>query len=479
MKAVLHTGATLPWVPDPERRPWALLPVGNRPVLEYWLETCVALGIREVRIVLGEGADLIEAYAGGGENWGLDITYSFLKSGQDADSFPRRSPELWSGDGLLYLKTPLFPLRTGTEPPAAPGPGETLRFRGADGDAGFVTRDELVLRQFLHDRQWPQAGTDHAFGLSAGRLDTPGAYYDLNMRMVRGEIKRYVAPGYSVTEGSYVGFNVVTPPSCQLNPPLMIGNNSRFQPLSAAGPDAVIGNRVVIDSQTEVRSCVVLDGTYLGRNLELEGKIVAGTHLIDPETGTVLTLDDPLLLGQVGDDLPGREALHALAGKLPALLLWVAMAPFFALLAPLICLTGRGAFRRLSFLDRRDAPLTLPVFEPRPGSRLGMLFGGMSLDRWLWLPRVLSGRLALCGHAPIPESRREVLRAKLPRTVPGAFSEDLILPESANPHLWQISALHYLHERSLTGDLALLFRVLTRRILISFATEPAGEPADA
>lgn len=466
MKAVLHTGAAVDWVPDPERRPWALLPVGNRPVLEYWLEVCVAFGVEEVRIVLGEGADLIEAYAGEGEKWGVRITYSFLKAGKDPDVFPRRSPDQWRGDGLLYLRGPAFPLRTGEGELTAPGAGETRVWRVGEEAVGFVTRNGAALEGFLAGGVWPE-GTEGAegAGLEAASIGTPKAYYDLNMMMVRGGITRYLAPGYSVTEGSYVGFNVVIPPSCAVEGPVMIGNNTRLQPLSAAGPEAVIGNRVVVDSQTEIRRCVVLDGTYLGRNLDLEEKIVAGTCLIDPESGVSVDLEDPLLLGQVGSGPSVKEGLHRLGEKVPALGLWLVQLPLFAVLAPVVVLGGRGRFVRREVLDRRDGVMKVWGFEGREGSCLACVFRGLSLDRWLWLPWVLTGRLGLCGHSPLRVSERETLRKRLPRAVPGVIAEDLLLGGAEAEALREVYARQYLHERSFAGDLALLFRVLTRRLL--------------
>jgi NDP-sugar pyrophosphorylase family protein len=476
MKAILHTGMTVDWVPDPDLRPWSLLPVGNRPVLEYWLETCVVLGIQEVRIVLGEGADLIEGYAGEGENWGLNVTYSFLKPGKDPDVFPRRSPDQWKEDGLLYIRMPVFPMRTADTPPCPPKAGQTFLLESQGRSAGFISRDPEVLRAFLDEGRWPERSSDTEWGLSAAALSTPKTYFDLNMTMVQGGISRYVAPGYSVTEGSYVGFNVVIPPSSQMNPPVMIGNNSRFQPLTIIGPEAVIGNRVVIDTQTEIRKCVVLDGTYLGRNLEFEDKIIAGTHLIDPETGVDVDLNDPLLLGQVGVTHTLREAIHSLAGKIPALLLWVLMAPLFFILAPIVIMTGRGRFEKKTVLGRKDRTLTVWSFIPRPGSCLASLFRGLNLDRWLWLPHVLLNRLALCGHSPLSGGSAEKLRTRLPRYSPAVFAEDLLIPDPVPEPLWEIYALQYLHERTMGGDAALLFRVLTRRLLMACCQDSLETP---
>jgi glucose-1-phosphate thymidylyltransferase len=52
-----------------------LVPVANKPVLFYGLESIAAAGIRNVGIVVGHGAAEIESVVGDGDAFGLDITY--------------------------------------------------------------------------------------------------------------------------------------------------------------------------------------------------------------------------------------------------------------------------------------------------------------------------------------------------------------------------------------------------------------------
>lgn len=56
VKAVLHTGLVESWATVLGDIPWPLLPVGNRPFIEYWFEECIRHGIKDIRLVLGEGA---------------------------------------------------------------------------------------------------------------------------------------------------------------------------------------------------------------------------------------------------------------------------------------------------------------------------------------------------------------------------------------------------------------------------------------
>ena len=52
-----------------------LVPVANKPVLFYGIETLVAAGIRDIGIVVGDTHAEIEAAVGDGSRWGVTVTY--------------------------------------------------------------------------------------------------------------------------------------------------------------------------------------------------------------------------------------------------------------------------------------------------------------------------------------------------------------------------------------------------------------------
>ena len=85
-----------------------------------------------------------------------------------------------------------------------------------------------------------------------------------------------------------MGVNVRTPPSSHLFPPILAGDDCRFGALTTIGPNAVIANHVIIDAYSELTDCLVLDDTYIGRNLEIRNKIVSGNRIIDPSDGTAV-----------------------------------------------------------------------------------------------------------------------------------------------------------------------------------------------
>lgn len=56
--------------------PKPLMPIGERPILAIVLEHLRESGVRRVTLSVGHLAELMMAYAGRGERWGLDIDYA-------------------------------------------------------------------------------------------------------------------------------------------------------------------------------------------------------------------------------------------------------------------------------------------------------------------------------------------------------------------------------------------------------------------
>jgi glucose-1-phosphate thymidylyltransferase len=72
---VLAGGAGTRLRPITHTRAKQLVPVANKPILFYCLESVAAAGIKEVGVVVGETAAEVRAAVGDGSRWGLAVTY--------------------------------------------------------------------------------------------------------------------------------------------------------------------------------------------------------------------------------------------------------------------------------------------------------------------------------------------------------------------------------------------------------------------
>jgi NDP-sugar pyrophosphorylase family protein len=486
MKAVLYTGGKPSWADVLGDHPWALLPVGSRPLLSYWLELCIDLGITDVQIILGQDAEYIEMFCGNGEKWGLNINYSFVRAEDDSPAYLSRDPERWS-DGLLYIGDALFPRRRADFTP------DKLRtlLEGCcirqDGRCPFfISRRPESVEHFIRTGQCngakcanPCDGTElcripEVCGIDFTSIRDVTHYYQLNMEIVRNEMNRYLSSGYSSRDGASIGYNVITPPSVTFTPPLAIGNDCRIGAISVIGPGTVISDHVLIDRQCEISDSIILSDTYVGRNLEIKGKIVAGNRIIDPEDGTCLEIEDPWLVAQTRPRNYIRDFLRAVFGWEFSLLLVILQVLPFVFFYSIIRLLGRGRFvdRRCRGIGGKEITVAHFVASSLEPSLLLLIFYGTSLDRFPQLLSVLSGKLWLCGQVPKAANGEELKDPQ--RYFPAVFSYSDAFIEIDK----QMDALYYAHTRSLAADLRILRHALFARLVeVEFVSGTVTEPA--
>ncbi|MFZ4395432.1 MAG: hypothetical protein ACOYOU_07380 [Kiritimatiellia bacterium] len=469
MKAVLHVGASRTWTNALGPLPWPLVPLGNRALIEYWFELGVDLGISEFFLVLGDGADQIEAYAGDGSQWGLRLQYSFLREDRASLSFLKRKPEL-GRDGLLFLSGPLFPRRLAASrllPPAATG----LYLQKAEHGSLVALCTDAAAWETLLGGAFQLSRNFSEIGLEPVPVESTREFFALNMQLAAGEISRYLAPGYGSADGSCVGYNVVIPPSADVAPTVILGNDCRIGPLTSVGPCAVVGNHVVIDREAQLTRCVVLADTYVGRQVEIREKIASGGRLIDPEDGEFLDLEDTWLLARLPQDREARDVCRALTGWLFALLLLCLQLVPCAIGYGLLRLFRRGRFERRQVYGPRQHVLRLRLFQPAEGARDTALVRGfyaLSLDLTPRLFGAVLGRWWLCGHEPLRAPEDQALRNELTAYFPAVFSYATARCAPGERFTAPLEARYYVQHRGVLEDLLILRRALIGRFARMF-----------
>ena len=459
MKAVFYTAEALPWAEDLGDTPWAMLPVANRPLLDYWLETCAELGIGHVQVILGEGAEQVEEFAGTGSRWGVEIQYSFARASEQPLDYLKATSDRWS-DGLLFIGGAFF-----------------LRRRQAYNPAGFQSLDACTHMSgdktlFLFGKNGDEVHDLLEGRLESGRgleqihvhpyvIDGIPAYFDLNMKMVTGEFSRYLTAGFSEADGSSVGYNVLTPPSAHLRSPLIIGNDCRFGAMTTVGPKVVVADHVIVDSHTRLSNCLILQDTYIGQNLEIDNKIVSGNRLVSAVDGTTIEIDDSWLVARNRPDMRTEDLVRYIILWFMALGVAMVQVIPFCILYPLVRLSRIGAYRQDVFHDPRTGFVNLPVFQKLENRKsiVYRLFRAATLDRFPRLLLALRCRLFVCGQPPMRHPADDKIVKQLSQYYPAVFSYADYCKD--NDRL--ADSLWYAHVRSLFEDVKILIKSLLYR----------------
>ncbi|QBG46277.1 hypothetical protein EGM51_02235 [Verrucomicrobia bacterium S94] len=469
MIAVINTSIPCTWAGDISEKPWALLPIANRPLIDYWLEACTEQNIRSVHIVLHDGAEEVERFVGSGSRWNVVVEYVFARSTETPVDYLRSISGYWK-NGLLYFGGPFFmrrrqaftPEHFSRLPACCHGPGDPPVF--------LYGRDEHDVNLLLDGGSPPGRGLEEVH-VHPYIIETIEDYFDINMKLVAGEFTRYVTAGFATPDKSSVGFNVRTPPSSYLRAPIIVGDDCRFGAMTTIGPKALVANHVIVDAFSELSNCLVLEDTYIGRNLEIRNKIVAGNRVIDPRDGTCIQIDDSWLIARNRPELLTEDVVRLTVLWGVALVLATLQLIPFLVLYPLIRLTGIAGFKKQQFHDPHTGYIALPVFGKKANrkSMLYRVFRALSLDRFPLILLVLRGRMFLSGQPPLRHPKDDEVVKQLRRYYPGVFCyRDYNLDSDL-----LTDALWYAHIRSLYEDLKILVKALVSRFLTAGRQIPA------
>jgi hypothetical protein len=461
MIAVFNTAQACHWAKQLGHVPWPLLPVSNRPLLDYWLESCTEQGIGTVHVVLGEDAKQVEDFIGDGSRWNVEVEYAFARNSEEPLDYLKSISSCWE-NGLFYIGGAFFMRRRQAFSPAGFQQLEACRHE-SEGDVRFLYgKTATEIDRLLAGNAGSPRGIEQIH-LNPYPIDSIKDYFDLNMKMVKGEFTRYVTAGFSSRDGSSIGYNVRTPPSSHLKAPIMIGDDCRFGAMTTVGPNAVVANHVIVDAYSELSDCLILDDTYVGRNLEIQNKIVAGNRVIDPADGTVIEIEDSWLVAQNRPDMRTEDFLrYVILWFFTVGLIAIQIIPF-CILFPLVAITRIGGFTKTQFHDPRTGYITLPVFNKLQNRKsvVYRVFRALSLDRFPWLLRALWGKLFLCGQPPMRHPADDEIIKQLPHYYPGVFCYQDYNKDSdrLSDSLW------YAHIRSLYEDVKILIKALVTRFL--------------
>ncbi|MCA9972766.1 MAG: NDP-sugar synthase, partial [Anaerolineales bacterium] len=133
----------------------------------------------------------------------------------------------------------------------------------------------------------------------------------------------------------WVGKQNVIHPSVRIRPPVCIGDNCRIGRDVELGPHAVVGSHSVIADEATVHASTILPGTYVGRLVDVNGRIVHHNTLIDAATADSTVVADAFLLGPASAQAAGIDLGRVVDAA--------AAAPLLAALAPLLLLAGLAA----------------------------------------------------------------------------------------------------------------------------------------
>lgn len=318
---VLAAGAGTRLQPLTFLAPKPMVPVANRPVLEYTIENLRRHGITEVVLNLHSYPEKIKEHFGDGSAWGMKIQYSYepellgtAGGVKKVEAFLNQGTFLvMSGDGLTNVDlTKLIAFHRKSKSIATMG----LKAVDSRFDYGVtVAGKNGKIQRFIEKPLWSDVFTNqvntgvYVFEPAVFDYIPKGKSFDFGKNvwpaLLRSRKPIYAYPlkeywcdignlheyrkahqdllagrvGMSFADkplrpGIWVGEGTIIEQGVKLDAPCLIGKNCRITAGSHLGPDVVIGDGTHIGRNARIRKSILWNEVRLGDDVQLEGSIL-------------------------------------------------------------------------------------------------------------------------------------------------------------------------------------------------------------
>src|SRR5581483_5261079 len=186
-------------------------------------------------------------------------------------------------------------------------------------------------------------------------------------------------------------------PSARLTAPCWIGDDVLIGAGAKIGPQAIVDDRVVIETGALVRHSAIAPETFVGRLVAVENSLAAGSTLLNWKTESVLRVPDAFLLGPL-DRRRFQVRTTGPLGRIAALVALAATAPIAIAVMAVAILRGESPLRlRLGVRPQRNVnertQETFAYYE--------LTGAGNWLRRWPQFWSVARGDLRWVGNRPL------------------------------------------------------------------------------
>lgn len=331
MKAIILAGGTGSRLrPLTCTRPKPMVPIMNKPILEYLLEHLKKHHITQIILTLFYRPEVIRHHFQDGSDWGVQIEYSIEEEPLGTAGAVKQVEEkielsedflIISGDALMDFD--LGKVMTFHQEKESLA---TILLSRVDNPLEFgivSTNEEGQIVEFLEKPDWGQVFTDTVntglYCLNRRVLEHIPAQtkYDFSkdlfpLLLEKGGLYGYIASGYWTDVGNlnqyrqahydflddkvdlpipgkqlerdiWIGNAVKISPEATLKGPLYIGNNVEIRPHATLEEYTVIGDNTFIEEGTSIKKSIVMKNSYLGRKNELRGAIISEHCTLEQE----------------------------------------------------------------------------------------------------------------------------------------------------------------------------------------------------
>ncbi len=335
---ILGAGIGSRLLPLSNEIPAPMLPILNKPLILYILEHIKKFGVHEVKISLHHLPEMIDSYLGDGEELDLRISYSLERDLLGTGYSIKRIPSYFDDTILIHFGNVLTNLEI----------NDFLYFHKQrksifsyvvieNRDYKNITEIKIDKKSQIVDYSFREKGNKFQFipagiflaekeildyipsnkkfsleedllkiicekKLPAYAFIHKGDYYKIQFPKELLEINLQILKLLSLAEGKLILGNKSGIHKDLINSisyPIFLGENSVVNKYVLIKGPVVIGNDVIIDDGSSISNSLILDNTYIGKNLEIENSIVYKNLCINTQNDFSIYVTDSFILSPI------------------------------------------------------------------------------------------------------------------------------------------------------------------------------------
>ncbi|QKG92026.1 NTP transferase domain-containing protein [Halorubrum salinarum] len=300
---ILAAGEGRRLTPLTNRRPKPMLPVANKPLLDYIVEAVAAAGIDHLTLVVGYHQERIRNHFADGDEWGVTITYveqpTQLGTGHavlQAESAVDGPFVVLNGDRIIepeIIERVAAAVKDGTHPVVTTTTVETPR------EYGVITTDGETVTNINEKPDGPietnqiNAGI---YGLAPEFFETIRTTHTTGELTLTAALNEYAREAGGIERLTYTGQWLDVSNLWDLlrvNAGLIETTTTGNSETGRTHDRASVANDVVLADSARIGSNVTIGGnTAIGRNVTIESNAVVENAIVFPDTvigaGTVI-----------------------------------------------------------------------------------------------------------------------------------------------------------------------------------------------
>lgn len=462
---LLATSETDKLLPVTLETPTPMLPVVDRPLMVYAVESLARQNIKKAFVSLYHLAGNVEAYFGQGQRWGIELDYLLQREAWGSAGALKWAQSALTGTFVVIPADIIVDLDI-ADLVAQHRKNQSLATvivhqKGGD-NASIVSLDRAKQLTVTEGENWYSTGVyifetavlNHipervpfdiqnellptllAAGIVVQGCEIQGYWnpmanfqtYQAAQRHILNSawgneqalnglpfLKHPSLEGNQIAPGIWVGRNHIIDPSVRLLPPVYLGKNCQVGSDVELGPDVVVGSNVVIDDDATVCHSTILAYTYVGQLVNIDRRLVDKNIVVDLTTSETTEVVDRFLLDEAYTTIVDNQLLRVWNFVL-ALVLILATLIVTIPIGLLLLVTSGHIFQRVARVGGWPVtsangatsslqPCLLLRFYTRKGNGR-YAFLGRWLENWEGhrLPElwnVLKGELCLVGVKPL------------------------------------------------------------------------------